>query len=460
MTLSENGKAPVAPNAVYAAFWRWHFYAGLAILPVLMMMALTGGLYLFKAEISDAIYRPLVFVERSAQTTPAQDWVRAAERAEHGRAIQLAPPAAPDRSARVVVETAGVKRDVYVDPHDARVLGATSAGGIMQTVIGLHSLIIAGLIPNLLIELIAGWAIVMIATGVFLWWPRGQGGGVVTVRSTPAKRLFWRDLHAVTGAFAGLIILFLAVTGMTWSGFWGKEVRDLTNAAGWGKPEPPATAQVSGGEHAEHKAEADTAHALPWALHGTEMSMHHSMDHMMTMARPSIDQMVAKVDAAGMPRPYVLTLPKDPDKAWVASRGLRRAEETRALYLDGATGAVIFDVPYVRYGPVAKAVQWGVATHMGDEYGPINRFVMLAGCIAVWLLGVSAVVMWWKRRPKGRLAAPARPADRRAYAGLLAVVLPLAILYPLVGASLIVALGLDLLIRRLARGRAPSLARP
>jgi uncharacterized iron-regulated membrane protein len=76
------------------------------------------------------------------------------------------------------------------------------------------------------------------------------------------------------------------------------------------------------------------------------------------------------------------------------------------------------------------------------------------------LLGVSAVVMWWKRRPKGRLAAPARPADRRAYAGLLAVVLPLAILYPLVGASLIVALGLDLLIRRLTRGLAPSLARP
>jgi uncharacterized iron-regulated membrane protein len=75
---------------------------------------------------------------------------------------------------------------------------------------------------------------------------------------------------------------------------------------------------------------------------------------------------------------------------------------------------------------------------------------MLAGCIAVWLLGVSAVVMWWKRRPKGRLAAPVPPARRGAYLGLLAVVLPLAALYPLVGATLAAALILDLVLRRLS----------
>ena len=35
----------------YNAVWRWHFYAGLLVLPFLMLLALTGGLYLFKAEI-------------------------------------------------------------------------------------------------------------------------------------------------------------------------------------------------------------------------------------------------------------------------------------------------------------------------------------------------------------------------------------------------------------------------
>ena len=33
-----------AAGQVYRAFWRWHFYAGLLILPILMLMALTGAL--------------------------------------------------------------------------------------------------------------------------------------------------------------------------------------------------------------------------------------------------------------------------------------------------------------------------------------------------------------------------------------------------------------------------------
>ena len=186
------------------------------------------------------------------------------------------------------------------------------------------------------------------------------------------------------------------------------------------------------------------------------------MEHMGPMpAPPSIDQMVARVDAAGLQRPYVLSVPKEAGKAWSAARTAKRVEDTRTLYLDGATGAVIADIGYGRYGPAAKAIQWGIAVHQGEEFGSINRYVMLAGCVSVWLLGISAIVMWWKRRPTGRLAAPPAPADSRAYFALAAVVVPLGLLYPLVGASLILVLILDLLIRRVALAiRAPSEAHP
>jgi uncharacterized iron-regulated membrane protein len=57
--------------------------------------------------------------------------------------------------------------------------------------------------------------------------------------------------------------------------------------------------------------------------------------------------------------------------------------------------------------------------------------------------------MWWRRRPPGRLAVPPAPADRRGYVGLAAIVAPLAILYPLVGASILIGLALDVALRRL-----------
>ncbi len=425
---------------IYRAFWRWHFYAGLLVLPVLMLLALTGGLYLFKDELTAIVQRPLAVVADGPGTTRPSAWIAQAEVAAGGKVRQLVIPARGDRAVQLALDTDDGARTAYVDPHTGRVLGVGAPGGIMGLVKRLHSLDIAGPVANLLVEIVAGWAIVLVATGVFLWWPRGRGGGVVTVRGAPAKRVFWRDLHAVTGVFAGLVIVFLAVTGMPWSAFWGKEVRQLTTQAGWGRPPPPVA-------QPHHAGEAPSE-GVPWALqaHAAPASGHGHMSL-------GVDAIVAKVKAAGLTDGFTLTQPKTHGGTWAAAYMPDRVERTRTLYLDGGDGHVIADLRYRDFGPAAKIIEWGIAVHQGQQFGLANKLVMLAGCIAVWLLGVSAVVMWWKRRPKGRLAAPVPPADRRAYWGLLALVLPLAVLYPLVGASLAAVLSLDLILRRLSPRR-------
>jgi len=441
MTLDLSSSA-VPPGALYKAFWRWHFYAGLLVMPLLMLMALTGGAYLFKDQIEGALYRPLLDVPATAASTSADDWARAAVHAVPGRVVQLTTPADASRSARLLIETPAGRRAVFVDPHDARVLGAMPEGGVMQIVKRLHSLDLAGPVANLLVEVVAGWAIVMVATGVVLWWPRGRKRGVMSIRGAPSERVFWRDLHAVAGVGVGGVIVFLAVTGMPWSAVWGKQVRQLTTEAGWGRPAAPATGSAGG--HAAHKPSP----ALPWALQETEMPA------MAMPARLSLADAVTRIDAAGLRRPYVLSIPVEPGKAWSAAYMPARVEDMRTLFLDGADGRVVADIGYSRFGPAAKAIEWGISVHQGQQFGWVNQLVMLLGCVAIWLLGVSGFVMWWKRRPKGRLAAPARPSERRVYWALAAVVGPLAVIYPLVGASLAVVLGLDLVAQRLIRGRA------
>jgi uncharacterized iron-regulated membrane protein len=56
--------------------------------------------------------------------------------------------------------------------------------------------------------------------------------------------------------------------------------------------------------------------------------------------------------------------------------------------------------------------------------------------------------MWWKRRPVGRLAAPPRREGDRAAWSALAVAVALGLLYPLLGASMVVALLVDVLVPR------------
>lgn len=426
-----------AAGGLYRAFWRWHFYAGLLIMPVLMLMALTGGLYLYRANIDDLIYRPLMFVEARSEQASPDAWARAALAAVPGRLTQVQTPAADGRSARLVIDTPqGERRAVYVDPHDARVMGDIPDGGVMATVKSVHSLSLAGPIPNLLIEVVAGWAIVMVATGLVLWWPRGASGGVVTVRGAPSKRLFWRDLHAVTGLFAGGVIVFLAVTGMPWSAVWGAQARKIVAENGWGRPPVPTNGPAEAEDHSAHGGPPP----VPWSLQDKAMPAAHA-------APLPLAAVMSHVDTLGLPRPYTVSIPAEPGSAWSASHMPDKVEASRTLYLDAATGQALADIRYGQSGPGAKAIEWGIAVHQGQQFGPLNKLVMLAGCIAVWLMGISALTMWWKRRPKGRLGAPERPVDKRVYWPLAAVVLPLAVFYPLVGASLAVVLAGDLLVR-------------
>lgn len=426
---------------LYRAFWRWHFYAGLLVLPWLMLMALTGAVYLFKDDVQGVLYRSMMTVVPRGEVTAPERWIEAAEARTGARVVLLAPPVDARQAARLVIEySAGNRRSVFVDPYDARVLGVVggsvigrfSGGALMGTIRRLHSL---DFIPatNILVEVVAGWAIVLVATGVFLWWPRGRKGGVATVRATPRQRMFWRDLHAVTGVFAGLLVLFLAVTGMPWSAVWGHEFQKIVTQAHWGKPGAP----IAGEAHGTHALAGSPPDAVPWATQQIPVPVGHSHGAL------SPGAMIAAVETANLPRPYVLSVPAEHDKVWSAAYIPDRVQDSRTLYLDGGSGRILRDVGYAKYGPVAKVTEWGVSVHTGVQYGWVSKWLMLAGCVAIWIMGISAATMWWKRRPKGQIAAPNRPRGGRAYAGLGALVAPLALLYPLVGASLIVALALD-----------------
>src|SRR3546814_4466921 len=38
-------------QAIYATIWRWHFYAGLFVIPFVLLLAVTGAAYLFKPQV-------------------------------------------------------------------------------------------------------------------------------------------------------------------------------------------------------------------------------------------------------------------------------------------------------------------------------------------------------------------------------------------------------------------------
>ena len=74
----------------------------------------------------------------------------------------------------------------------------------------------------------------MLGTGLFLWWPRESRGlaGVLYPRLRDGRRVFWRDLHAVTGIWVSAFAMFLLITALPWTTVWGaglEQVRALAS---------------------------------------------------------------------------------------------------------------------------------------------------------------------------------------------------------------------------------------
>lgn len=427
--MAANGTA--APGGLYRSVWRWHFYAGLLVLPFLGWLAITGSLYLYKPEIERIVYADWMRLPAARPALSAGILAGRVAKATGAMVIQVSRPADPRESWRMALTLpGGTRRMAFVDPGDGHVLGMTRPGGIMGTVKDLHSLVLAGPIGNALIEIAAGWTIVLVASGIYLWWPRGTNRPLA-LRGTPARRPFWRDLHASTGILAAGVILFLAVTGMPWSGVWGKAVQAYVAAHGLGRPAGPRTSRPPGGGSGEHAAH-DAAATLPWAMQ--QAAMPHGGERRGGRIGP--DQAIAVAQARGIVAPWTISLPVDPGAPYLVSAAVTRAGDAHAVYVDAADGGVLQDARFADFGAAAQAIEWGIATHQGQQYGEVNRLVMLAGCVATLLLVVTAPVMWWKRRPKGRIAAPPGHSGR----GLIAIMAAAGLIFPLTGLTMLAAL--------------------
>ncbi|MGQ9370581.1 PepSY-associated TM helix domain-containing protein [Azospirillum sp. ST 5-10] len=427
---------------LYRAVWRWHFYAGLFTLPFLVLLAVTGALYLFRDEIDGFVHRDVKVVEaRDAARLPPSALVGAALAAHPGTLAKYLPPAGPAVSAEVGVRTsAGDRLSVFVDPYDGRVLGTIAdRGTVMWIVRQVHSLAYFGPIANGVIEIVGGWTILLVASGLYLWWPRGRDGGVVTVRGRPRQRRFWRDLHAVTGLFAGAFVLFLAVTGMPWSVFWGSYVNQWANGSNFGYPAGVRVSVPMSDEHLGHGG------PTTWSLEQARVPQSVGGGGPI-----GLDEAVAVFDRLGLAAGYAVTPPAGPTGVYTGQVYPDDLSRQRVVHLDQYSGAPLIDMSYADYGPLGKALEWGINVHMGQEFGLANQLLMLAVCLAIVLLSMSAAVMWWKRRPRGSLGMPPLPRDRRTMRGVLALLAVGGLVFPLVGASLVVMAVLD---RALARRR-------
>lgn len=433
----------------YRAVWRWHFYASLFCIPFVIILSITGGIYLFKPQIEAWNERAFDSLKIEGTAKSAAEQIQAALAAVPDSTLkEYELPQKEKSAARVIVrDKEGAAIRAYVHPVTLEVLHTFPDNDrFSRLMFRIHGELLMGDRGSMIVELAASWTIIMILTGLYLWWPRNNPGlgGILYPRLLGGKKVFWRDIHSVTGIWLSGFTLFFLLSGLPWAKSWGnylKAVRSLTNTAvaqqEWSNTSEGAAKKKSAGEHSGH------------GDHGGGSRRNRGPGKKLTTEDlAAVDRIANAVQPLQLAHPVVIAPPSGDAKNWTAKSMTANRPFRENLVVHGETGAIISRDGFRQKHPIDQLISIGIAAHEGALFGWPNQILGLLTVLGLLLICFSGLILWWRRRDQGVLGAPKAALSPRVSLALVATIVVLGLYLPLFGTSLLAVLASEWLILR------------
>lgn len=356
--------------ALRQAWTRAHRWLGLALAAVLVLAGLTGSLLLLLEPADEALNAHLFTVSETGPVslTPAVKALRAAF--PDGTSFVLRPPRKLGESLQAIVRGpwAGT---VFLHPSTGEELGRRGdREGLFSFLFALHSSLLAGDTGKAVLTLGALGYLLMLVSGLVLWWPvRWRAGFSVRTGAGLTRSLF--DLHRVGGALFGLLVGVSVATGAYMA--WHPIAQWVSQATGQAPPRPPTVPST-----AAPAVPLDVAVARAQALFPDGMVGYVQV--------PAGDRSPLRVR---------LKLPDDPHPNGLTS-----------VWLHPLSGEVLVAHRWSALDPGTRAYSFIYPLHIGTLGGTPVLIATFAAGVLLAGYGASGMWLWWRRRMQGR---PPRP---------------------------------------------------
>lgn len=398
----------------YRVIWRWHFYAGLLVVPIVIIASVTGGIYVFKSEIEATFYQEELYV------TPTAEKISFEKQKENAAKLfpkdtKLDAVTVFNSETRANEFTFKTPDDqyhfVFVNQHNGEILSKSGRySRFLDIVLAIHRNLFAGTFGRILVELATAWSIVLILTGLFLWIPRKKSKvwGVLLPRWNVKKYVIWRDWHNITGFYLSIFTLLVLITGLVFTFISGTGL--LLGAFASGEiPEeflnPPKSTVVE-------------------------------------KAPLTLDEAVASLAKENITKNFRIAIPHEEDGALtvINQTELSNPANLRQVFIDRYSGEKVGELNWSKLSPTAKVLISAYPIHVGSIFGMPTKIIAFLVCLALIFASISGTIMWWIRRPKGKLGDLKRHPDYKVPKWLVLVICVLGILLPTVGISIVLIL--------------------
>jgi len=412
-------------------FWKWHIIAGLITIPFILLLSVTGIIYLFKEQYNNVMYDSYRFV--ATPENPElhimdynKQLLAAYTVADHHIAQVILPE---DPTQAIAFRMHGKKGDhtrnlIYVNPYTAEVTGQVSQRDtLMYKIRKLHGELLLNTYGTYVVELVASWFLVLIVTGLYVWWPskrfKDAGlAGFFTVRIKSGKHTLYRDLHAVGGFWLSIVMVVMLSGGMPWTEFFGDQLKWVQNQTDAGYP--------------KNWGRSDGLASFPF---GEAMDLNH---------------MIATAKAQQLKGTITLKLPVQKDDVLYVSNRSFLLRDQRVIHIDQYSGDIVKQLQWNEVGILMELRQLAMRFHQG-EYGFVNKLFVLLTVLIFAVTTAVGLLSYLIRKPKGRWGLPKVPSDFSVGYGMIAIIVVAGIIFPLFGASVALIMVINSMLALLHR---------
>lgn len=387
---------------------KWHFISGIIILPFVVLLSITGFIYLFK----DTYENP--------QQTKFQDVSVQNERLSYDQLWEIANKNAitkphsiilsddEDQATEFISGAFGTASHLYVDPYSGNVTGEQiEKDSAMFTVRKLHGELLLGSWGTKIVELVGSWLLVMLITGIYIWWPlkNWKIRGLFLPRFRNGRRILFRDLHAITGFWFSIVLLMILAGGLPWTDVFGSNFQKLQNITNTGYPST-------------------------WNGSGLQSKKMNS--------KISIENVVEIAKEFNLPGMVNLRIPNNPKGVYsLSNTNYSNLSTQKMIHIDQYSGAVLLQHDWADVGFLMRGRMWFMAFHQG-QMGTWNFILIAFTAFMLFVMSISAIISYGLRKTSGTLDIPDISPNYSPQYPVFLIIILLGIILPLFGLSVLI----------------------
>lgn len=217
--------------AIKKVFRILHLWLSVPFGLIIAVICLSGAALVFEDEVMELCRHDLYYVKRVEASPLPMDTLLAkvAETLPDSVSVTSVSVSSDSERAYQVNLSKPRRASVYVDPYTGEVKGRNERAPFFLTMFRLHRWLLDSMKPDGGIfwgKMVVGVStlafVFVLISGIVVWWPRTKKilKNSLKIEIHKSWRRFWHDLHVAGGMYTLVLLLVMALTGLTWSFSW------------------------------------------------------------------------------------------------------------------------------------------------------------------------------------------------------------------------------------------------